>query len=90
MKFLKLLPFVISLFFITTYAQPVKSSDIRIEIISQIKVYEEKIEKLKKMLKIADKEEKKIIKNNIHLLEKKIKKLNSLLEKYENISGTTG
>jgi rubrerythrin len=71
-------------FVLFSHAEEIKNSDIRIEILSQIKVYKEKIEKLKDMHKIAvTDDEKKMIQQYIKLLNRKIKKLKETLEKYE-------
>ena len=74
-----------------SYSIEIKNSDVRIEILSRIKTYEKKIEKLKEMYKVSsEKDEKKIIKKHIKLLEKKIEDLERVLRDYEKISPPTG
>ena len=89
-KNLKILLIIIS-FSILSYGNEIRNSDIRIEIISQIKVYKDRVEKLEKMYKASsDKNEKDIIRNHINLLKKKIKNLKRVLKEYEKISPPAG
>ena len=78
-------------FLFFSYGEEIKNSDVRIEIISQIEIYKEKVEKLKDMYRISqDKDEKGLIKKHIDLLEKKIKNLERVLKEYEKISPPAG
>jgi len=89
-KNLKILLIILS-FSILSYGNEIRNSDIRIEIISQIKVYKDRVEKLEKMYKASsDKNEKDIIRNHINLLKKKIKNLKRVLKEYEKISPPAG
>ncbi|WP_457644620.1 hypothetical protein [Persephonella sp.] len=64
-------------------------SDIRVEILSQIKVLQEEKDKLKREVVDADNDEKIYIKKKIKKIEQKIENLYDLLEHYEkNISNT--
>ncbi|ACO04332.1 MAG TPA: hypothetical protein DEP48_01975 [Persephonella sp.] len=74
------------LIFSLSYGVEIRS-DIRLEIISQIKLLQEEKEKLKKDILNADSDEKVYIRKKIKKIDKKIEKLNDLLEHYEkNIS----
>jgi len=67
------------------------NSDIRIEIISQIKHYEEEIKYLvKKAEKSQNLKEKRLIMEHIEILKGKIKKLKKSLERYEDFSDIIG
>ena len=89
-KSLKTFLIVLSFLFFS-YGGEIKNSDVRIEIISRIKIYKEKVEKLKEMYRISsDKNEKELIKRHIKLLEKKIKNLEKVIKEYEKISPPAG
>jgi len=89
-KSLKVFLIILSFYFFS-YGEEIKKSDVRVEIISRIKTYKEKVVKLEKMYKISsDKEEKELIKTQIKILEKKIKNLERVLKDYEKISPSTG
>ncbi|SNZ07798.1 hypothetical protein SAMN06265182_1025 [Persephonella hydrogeniphila] len=78
-------------FMFLSYGEEIKNSDIRIEILSEIKVYKERIEKLKNMHKITtDNDEKKIIQQHINMLNKKIERLKEMLRKYEKSLSPVG
>ena len=74
-----------------SYGIEIKNSDVRIEILSRIKTYEKKIEKLKEMYKVSSEEDEKVlIKKHIRLLRKKIEDLERVLRDYEKISPPVG
>ena len=74
-----------------SYGIEIKNSDVRIEILSRMKTYEKKIEKLKEMYKVSSEEDEKVlIKKHIRLLRKKIEDLERVLRDYEKISPPVG
>ncbi|HHG75496.1 MAG TPA: hypothetical protein ENK22_10645 [Persephonella sp.] len=74
-----------------SYGIEIKNSDVRIEILSRIKTYEKKIEKLKEMYKVSSEEDEKVlIKKHIRLLRKKIEDLERVLRDYEKVSPPVG
>ena len=76
---------------IPVFSQESINSDVRLEIISQIKKYKEEIEYIKKRVKSSDSaEEKKLLEKQIKLIRNKLEKLRKTLEKYESISPVTG
>ncbi|WP_297454040.1 hypothetical protein [Persephonella sp.] len=79
------------LFFAGAVAQPTINSDVRLEIFSQIKIYQAKLKNLKDMYKqTKDEDEKKLIKQHIKLIQEKIKKLEEKLKQYEKATSITG
>ena len=79
------------LFFAGVVAQPTINSDVRLEIFSQIKTYQAKLEKLEEMYKqTKDEDEKNLIKQHIKLIQEKIKKLEEKLKQYEKATSITG
>ncbi|WP_457640776.1 hypothetical protein [Persephonella sp.] len=66
------------------------NSDIRIEILSRIKVLEEKKETLKYELENADSEEKKYLIRKIKKVEEEIRNLQKILEEYEKTKPSIG
>ncbi len=84
-----LISFIIFLFFSVSYGLEIRS-DIRIEIISQIKVLKEEKESLKKESTNADYDKKAYIEKRIDEIEKKINKLIEILENYEKSVSNTG
>jgi cell division protein FtsB len=67
-----------------------KTSDIRVEIKSQIKVLLEKKDALLKRLSEASVEEKREIKKMIKQVDEKIERLKNLIRKYTSFTGYTG
>ena len=91
MRYLRILLTVIMLLNLPAIGEGSINSDIRIEIMSQIKIYEEEIFQLsKKMEKLENIEEKKLILHQIELLKEKIKRLKKTLERYENSYNSIG
>ncbi|WP_457636107.1 hypothetical protein [Persephonella sp.] len=84
--------FLVAVSFLSfSYGIEIKNSDIRIEILSRIKTYEKKIEKLKEMYKVSSEEDEKVlIKKHIRLLRKKIEDLERVLRDYEKVSPPVG
>ena len=65
------------------YAEEIKTSDIRLEIVSEISVLEDDLKKIKrKMETTEDPEEKKLLKNKIDAIKEKLKILKKQLEDY--------
>ena len=65
------------------YAEEIKTSDIRLEIVSEISILEEDLKKLKRKMELTDNpQEKKLLKNKVEAIEEKIKVLKKQLENY--------
>ncbi|MBK3332005.1 hypothetical protein GWK41_02855 [Persephonella atlantica] len=91
MRYLRMLLLVLVLVNIPVFSQESINSDVRLEIISQIKKYKEEIEYIKRKVKSSDSaEEKKLLEKQIKLIRNKLEKLRKTLEKYESISPVAG
>ncbi|MDQ7056596.1 MAG: hypothetical protein Q9M89_09165 [Persephonella sp.] len=76
MKYLKMLLLAVVLINAPVFSQEHINSDVRLEIISQIKRYKEEIEQIKSRIKSSDsKEEKEILRKQIEFIKDKLEKL---------------
>ncbi len=79
--------------FSLSYGESIKqlnTSDIRVEIASQINSLKEKKENLLKQLKKATQEEKENIKNMVKNIDEKIKRLENLINRYIKFTDNMG
>ncbi len=91
MKLLKILLLTVVLFSLPVVGEESINSDVRIEIVSQIKKYKEDVQELtKKAEESQNEKEKKLLIQQIELLKNKIKNLKRVLERYESSSDIVG
>ncbi len=73
-----------------SYPQDINTSDIRVEIKSQIKVLKEKREEVLKRISKAKGEEKKELKAFLKEIDEKIKRLKKLIDRYNRFNSLSG